>query len=290
MAESGSQTTSVAAFPIQRRLSEQFIVAALLSTTTMTDLTVLVSPMPLYPETRDFTFGRRPKTPQGRPPIMVTLETEIEQGADDQRQRTPVASPIETDFTQPASRPRRSRTPQVVDHGLLSPPVNTWKSRPRHRPTRSHSAPPERRSPSPVASAEEEEKEQKEARIFNQEALGFKKRNPNRSFTAFNAVDRPSTRGGELVKPPPPLRKFCRFFLLFVSSNNLLVRPTTFWRKTRRSGVTGASYSPSSHLIRRSTYIAAGLTFDAPVHDLSALCVESRVGFIVIPPIDQTFI
>ena len=38
-----------------------------------------------------------------------------------------------------------------------------------------------------------------------------------------------------------------------------LVRPTTFWRKTRRSGVTGAPYSPPSHLIRRSTYIAAGL-------------------------------
>ncbi|KAF5319458.1 hypothetical protein D9619_008469 [Psilocybe cf. subviscida] len=239
----------------------------------MTDLTVLVSPIPLYPETRDFTFGRRSKTPKGRPPIMVTLETEIEQGADDQRQRTPVASPIETDFTQPATRPRRSRTPQVVDQGFLSPPVNTWKSRPRHRPTRSQSAPPERRSPGPAPPTEEEEKEQKEAQIFNQEALGFRKRNPNRSFTAFNGIDRPSTRGGELVKPPPPL-----------------LRPTTFWRKTRRSGVTGASYSPSSHLIRRSTYIAAGLTFDAPVHDLSALCVESRVGFIVIPPIDQTFV
>ncbi|KAF7760710.1 hypothetical protein Agabi119p4_10119 [Agaricus bisporus var. burnettii] len=70
-----------------------------------------------------------------------------------------------------------------------------------------------------------------------------------------------TTRGGELLPPPPPL-----------------LRPTTFWRKTRRSGVTGASYSPSSHLIRRSTYIAAGLQFDSPIHDLSALCVESRVG------------
>jgi hypothetical protein len=62
------------------------------------------------------------------------------------------------------------------------------------------------------------------------------------------------------------------------------VRPTTFWRKTRKSGVSGPSYSPSTHLIRRSTYIAAGLSFDAPIHDLSALCVESRVGFLVIPP------
>lgn len=67
-------------------------------------------------------------------------------------------------------------------------------------------------------------------------------------------------------------------------SNLDLVRPTTFWRNTRRSGVTGASYSPSSHLIRRSTFIAAGLSLDKPVADLSALCVESRVGVVYLPP------
>jgi len=68
-------------------------------------------------------------------------------------------------------------------------------------------------------------------------------------------------RGGELVRPPPPL-----------------LRPTTFWRKAHRSGVAAATYSPSAHLIRRSTYIAAGLAFDSPMHDLSALCVESRLN------------
>ena len=70
----------------------------------------------------------------------------------------------------------------------------------------------------------------------------------------------------------------------FLINQIILVRPTTFWRKTRRSGVTGASYSPSSHLIRRSTYIAAGLELDKPIADLSALCVESRVGFVVLAP------
>ncbi|KAI0922419.1 hypothetical protein AcV7_005955 [Taiwanofungus camphoratus] len=72
---------------------------------------------------------------------------------------------------------------------------------------------------------------------------------------------------GGLPRPPPPL-----------------LRPTTFWRNNIRSGVTGASYSPSSHVIRRSTFVAAGLTLDQPIADLSALCVESRVGVIFLPP------
>lgn len=55
------------------------------------------------------------------------------------------------------------------------------------------------------------------------------------------------------------------------------VRPTTFWRRAHRSGVAAATYSPASHLIRRSTFIAAGLAFDAPMHDLSALGVETRL-------------
>ncbi|PFH47534.1 hypothetical protein AMATHDRAFT_122610, partial [Amanita thiersii Skay4041] len=85
-----------------------------------------------------------------------------------------------------------------------------------------------------------------------------------KSFTTLGGIHRST---GQLIPPPPPL-----------------LRPTTFWRKTRRSGVTSASFSPSSHLIRRSTFIAAGLSFDAPIHDLSAPCVESRVKFIVLPP------
>jgi len=250
----------------------------------MTDLTVLVSPIPLYPDTKDFTFGRRTTRRPLSKPIMVTLETEIDGEAD--KLDAQGQSPVETDFISPRTPPRRSRTPRVVDSNLLSPPVNTWKSRPRHRPSRSQSAPPERRIRGPDVP---EDQKDSEFPTFNHETLGFVPRNPPRSFTSL-AVDRPTTRGGELVRPPPPLRKsnlYRRVWPIHIYQfyhSSKPVRPTTFWRKTRRSGVTGASYSPASHLIRRSTYIAAGLTFDAPIHDLSALCVESRVGFIVVPP------
>ncbi|KAF5376430.1 hypothetical protein D9615_008653 [Tricholomella constricta] len=218
----------------------------------MTDLTVLISPMPLYPAMKPtFAFGRRNPQPASRP-IMVTLETEKEpdeEEADDSQLQTQ------------SFPPRRSRSPRF-DSSLLSPPPNTWKSRPRtrHRPTRSHSAPPGGRS----RQKEEEEKPKSEAPL-ELAPLDFVRPTPRRSLTAFPSGS--STRGGELIRPPPPL-----------------LRPTTFWRKTRRSGVSGPSYSPSSHLVRRSTFIAAGLTFDSPVHDLSALCVESRIGFIVVPP------
>lgn len=89
---------------------------------------------------------------------------------------------------------------------------------------------------------------------------------------------------GGLPRPPPPL---CGCSSCVHDAFDLCVRsvrPTTFWRNNIRSGVTGASYSPSSHVIRRSTFVAAGLTLDQPSADLSALCVESRVGVIFLPP------
>ncbi|KAF8811352.1 hypothetical protein BYT27DRAFT_7089630 [Phlegmacium glaucopus] len=225
----------------------------------MTDLTVLVSPIPLYPETKDFTFGRRSSRPLT--PIMVTLESEIDEEASASASKA--KSPVnDMDFINPPALPqRRTRSPTIVDSNLLSPPTNTWRSRPRHRPTRSQSAPPERR---PLPAASQEDRPPEFSNLEGDSSPFVLGRALKRSSTP--TLSRPITRGGELVRPPPPL-----------------FRPTTFWRKTRRSGVTGASYSPSSHLIRRSTYIAAGLAFDAPIHDLSALCVESRVGFIVIP-------
>ncbi|KAF4622454.1 hypothetical protein D9613_009479 [Agrocybe pediades] len=229
----------------------------------MTDLTVLVSPIPLYPDAGNYTFGKRRSIPPQSRPIMVVLEKDRdeEEGAD----RVKLSqSPVDEDFINPPTSPyRRSRQPRVVDSNLLSPPINTWKSRPRHRPTRSQSAPPERRS-APTAPAQQEAYQEENS--MSQEQLNFVPRFTKRSFTSFTS-NRQTTQGGELVRPPPPL-----------------LRPTTFWRKTRRSGVTNASYSPATHLIRRSTYIAAGLSFDAPIHDLSALCVESRVGFIVVAP------
>ncbi|KAJ7485044.1 hypothetical protein B0H11DRAFT_2017889 [Mycena galericulata] len=210
----------------------------------MSDLTVLVSPLPLYPgPSSPFSAiaSRRNRSPS---PIMVTLESE------------PTASTSES--------AARTAGPSM-DPALLSPPINTWKARsrsrsesqrPRHRPTRSRSAPPTQTTfvipadlPSPAASVDD----------FN-----LNVRQPlRRSRTSFGysyVTEGMTMKGGELVRPPPPL-----------------LRPTTFWRRAHRSGVAAASYSPASHLIRRSTYIAAGLAFDSPMHDLSALCVESRL-------------
>ncbi|KAL6297987.1 hypothetical protein BKA93DRAFT_831064 [Sparassis latifolia] len=97
---------------------------------------------------------------------------------------------------------------------------------------------------------------------------------PRKTLTPFShsfAHQRPTLSdresSGNILPPPPPL-----------------FRPTTFWRNHPKSGVTGASYSPSTYLIRRSTFIAAGLPFDVPVADLSALCVEARVGTVFLPP------
>ena len=165
----------------------------------MTDLTVLVSPIPIHPETNEFTFGRRPFRPLT--PIMVTLETEIDEEADQEASK--VQSPInDVDFITPPTSPKgRIRTPTTVDSNLLSPPVNTWRSRPRHRPTRSQSAPPERRSPpapsQDVRILEFNNLEGDSSAISLGRAL-------KRSSTP-TLLSRPITRGGELVRPPPPL-------------------------------------------------------------------------------------
>lgn len=74
------------------------------------------------------------------------------------------------------------------------------------------------------------------------------------------------------------------FAYFLITDPYLIVRPRTFWRKTKRSGVTGAFYSPASHLVRRSTFLAAGLSLDSPDADLSALGVESRVSVLVLGP------
>lgn len=88
----------------------------------------------------------------------------------------------------------------------------------------------------------------------------------------------------ELLPPPPSLCEYLRHQWTVIAAHVSTVRPTTFWRNTTRSGVTGASYSPSFHLIRRSTFIAAGLSLDYPVADQSAFGVESRIGVIHLPP------
>jgi len=233
---------------------------------TMTDLTVLISPLPLYPSmNQGFRFGRRSPKPASR--IMVTLESEVDPGSSE-----------EADGAQSRhSTPRRSWSPRF-DSSLLSPPPHNRTPRRRHRPTRSRSAPPEGGKRERVPETAETPEEEVSSVVVHVPFVQPAKKH----IVAFPSG--PTTQGGELIRPPPPLREF---FKNIECLNRLIygaVRPTTFWRKTPKSGVTAASFSPASHLIRRSTFIAAGLSFEAPVYDLSAFCVESRVGFIVVQP------
>ncbi|KAL0948259.1 hypothetical protein HGRIS_010855 [Hohenbuehelia grisea] len=236
----------------------------------MTDLTVLISPSSYPIPQSAFKFGvaasRRRASPLLVRPVMVTLESEREDEEDlepNSGRLSEAGDPNQQNVTVRSPRAR----PPPQDSALLSPPLNTWKAprpRPRHRPQRSNSAPPTPIGLKPQLSLEEQP--QRALDDSSTRPITPPRRYlPQRRQTTILPI--PSYRYGEPIKPPPPL-----------------LRPTTFWRKTKRSGVTGASYSPSSHLVRRSTFIAAGLTFDAPIHDLSAFCVESRVGFILLPP------
>ncbi|KAK7047791.1 hypothetical protein VNI00_006119 [Paramarasmius palmivorus] len=159
----------------------------------------------------------------------------------------------------------------------LAPHSRGRTSSQRHRPTRSQSAPPFKTT---FSREEDGEITPRMAYSPNASRIGFgfeydQSRSPRRSRTEYTSstseLSSPSrappspgysqaAKNGQLPKPPPPLH-----------------RPTTFWRRTPRSGVTSSSYSPSSHLIRRSTFVAAGLPFDKPMADISALGVESRV-------------
>ncbi|KAF8731513.1 hypothetical protein AX14_004762 [Amanita brunnescens Koide BX004] len=205
-------------------------------------------------------------------PTMVTLETEREPEvcespvADNSE---PAQEPVQdSESLQPKRRGRASS--RIVDPNFLSPPVNTFKAagyRPhakRHRPTRSQSAPPARL----LEPTEQQTPSPPQPFVPDFPSTAINRSFPRRSFTSYSSEAIARKVGlGNLLPPPPPL-----------------LRPTTFWRKTRRSGVTAASYSPSYHLVRRSTFIAAGLDFDTPTDDLSAFSVENRVKFIVVPP------
>lgn len=148
----------------------------------MADLTVLVSPTPLYPQQKPsgFSFVRRSPNVHAvsRPvtPIMITLETA----------KTPSSAP-----SSPVSR----------DDSLLSPPINTWKSRPRHiqAAPRAASAPPSKHSFDLEADQTEES--------LRLARGAFRRR--IQSFTA-------TTKGGELIRPPPPLRELSPQLFFFL--------------------------------------------------------------------------
>ena len=91
-------------------------------------------------------------------------------------------------------------------------------------------------------------------------------------------------RRGEIHKPPPLL---CKSGPLSLQSGwcwRTTFHPTTFWRKMRCSGITGASYSPSSFLVPQLTFVATGLSQDTPGFDLSALGIELWVSFLILGP------
>jgi len=207
----------------------------------MADVTVLVSPTPLYPRPQSalgfsLNLARRSQ-PEFASPVMVTLET-----ADPS---TAPSSPVEV---------------RTFDEALLLPPKRSSRGhRNQSSISRSQSAPPTQVSFSEPVKAP-----------------------PRRIFSTFPAT---STYTRELPRPAPSLCESSLSIYFFSDTNSYrTVRPRTFWRKTKRSGVTGASYSPASHLVRRATFIAAGLSLDAPAADLSALGVESRVSVLVLGP------
>lgn len=139
----------------------------------MTDLTVLLPPSTLYvPQPRHpaFQFARPlgNNVSRSSTSIMVTLEVA------------------------PKSPSAPSSPTEPKDNHLLSPPVNTWKSRPqRPRPA---SAPPIKTSFDLGA----------DQKLVDLSGIPprpiFTNRRRNSSFST-------STRGGELIRPPPPLRE-----------------------------------------------------------------------------------
>lgn len=161
----------------------------------MTDLTVLHGPRSLYPLTHGLfsqSTTRFVVKPHVSPPNHHSYHD------------TPPPDQGQTENQKP-----RGRLRPEYDHAFLSPPVNTWKSphrQRRHRPTRSQSAPPgPDRRPKPEAMAAPVT----ENIIISVEALkppAVRSLLPKRSYSSFERIG--TTRGGELLPPPPPLRMY----------------------------------------------------------------------------------
>ncbi|TFK51219.1 hypothetical protein OE88DRAFT_1735157 [Heliocybe sulcata] len=173
----------------------------------------------------------------------------------------PNAMPVLTE-SPPSSPARRGRDPTTSSQ-FLSPPRNTFKAPQRHRRQRSSSAPPPLQLPpaAPYSAAPSSAYSQASPRVASPRQPATAPL-PRKSNSLPLPAPKPSYLGvnprtGILLPPPPPL-----------------FRPTPFWRHQSRAS------SPTSqhHLVRRSTFLAAGMELEKPYSDLSALGVEMRVG------------
>ena len=208
-------------------------------------------------------------------------------------------SPHRLPFTISTGREASASTSRQDDHPinplLLSPPERHSRSRSRSRRRSRHDNKPRSASVPPTVPEVDEDLAEVDEDDDNLTTVSLPLTSYTDSFQPFSYRSFSSTPSlledfsrSELPKPPPPLCEFSRAncpsntrVYRYVSS---IVRPKTFWRNTRRSALTAPSYSPSSYLVRRSTFIAAGLTLDTPYADLSVLGVESRVGSVVLVP------
>lgn len=149
----------------------------------MADLTVLISPTPL-PKTNSFGRFTRRDSPVSRP-IMVTLQM------------------ADTDTNPSSSSAPSSPTKRNFNEALLSPPRNTFKSRPRPHPgslpPRPASAPPQR-TRSSFDPTDPEVPTEGSRKLFAIE---------RRKISSFSSSN---TKSGELIRPAPPL---CELFLSF---------------------------------------------------------------------------
>jgi hypothetical protein len=113
-----------------------------------------------------------------------------------------------SDFGRGRSFRGRSRPEhETIDNALLSPPINTWKSphrKRRHRHTRSHSAPagPGRR-PRLETVPEDTPEEIPALQVLRPPNSFGRPFQQKKSYSSFASIG--TTRGGELLPPPPPL-------------------------------------------------------------------------------------
>lgn len=209
--------------------------------------------------------------------VAAMVYSPVSPPAEDESASEPQEEPSSHAEAGPLAQDQRQTNPS-----LLYPPPPTS----RRRPKRTRSLSSERPEGQRRRSGDEEESDDTSDFSDSAEPAVLSYTHSFRPFSypsSANVANLLASTKGTLTRPDPPLCR-CQMSLLIKVLINCTVRPKTFWRHTRRSAVTAPSYSPSSYLIRRSTFIAAGLSLDKPHADLSALSVELRVGSLTLVP------